>query len=64
MASGNDRRSKVLVLDADHARAAELGRRIEFLDYEPVPLTGTDASPDEESAAEASSGEDGEELKA
>ena len=38
METGNDRRPKVLVLDADRVRATELGRRLTYLDYEPVTL--------------------------
>jgi sigma-54 specific flagellar transcriptional regulator A len=36
MATGNDRRGKVLVLDADRKHAAELSHRLEFLDYDPI----------------------------
>jgi len=36
MNTGNDRRSKVLVVDADSRRSAELCNRLSFLHYEPV----------------------------
>ncbi len=42
MATGNECRAKVLVLDADGERAADLGRRLDFLDYDPV-IIGADA---------------------
>ena len=38
MACGNERRSKVLVLDTDSDRAADIGQRLRFLNYEPVVL--------------------------
>jgi sigma-54 specific flagellar transcriptional regulator A len=41
MASGNDSRGKVLVLDADRKRAAELSHRLEFLDYNPIIAQST-----------------------
>ncbi len=36
MATGNDSRAKVLVLDADRKHAAELVNRLRFLDYDPI----------------------------
>ncbi|MDJ0939401.1 MAG: sigma-54 dependent transcriptional regulator [Woeseiaceae bacterium] len=36
MATGNDRRAKVLVLDADRDRATSLSQRLSFLNYEPI----------------------------
>ena len=36
MATGNDSRAKVLILGSDQERSAELGHRLEFLDYEPI----------------------------
>jgi sigma-54 specific flagellar transcriptional regulator A len=42
MATGNDRRLKVLVLGADQQVAAELSHRIEFLDYDPVIAEDSD----------------------
>ena len=36
MATGNDSRAKVLVLDADRKHAAELSHRLKFLDYDPI----------------------------
>ena len=36
MTRGNERRAKVLVLDADNSRAQDLLQRLRFLDYEPV----------------------------
>ncbi|MBT8067661.1 MAG: sigma-54 dependent transcriptional regulator [Gammaproteobacteria bacterium] len=36
MATGNDSRAKVLVLDANVQHAAELSHRLKFLDYDPV----------------------------
>ncbi len=36
MATGNDSRAKVLVLDADQKHAAELSHRLKFLHYDPI----------------------------
>ena len=36
MATGNDRRAKVLVLDPDPDRARDLSQRIRFLNYDPI----------------------------
>ncbi len=36
MPSGNDRRARILLLDSDADRAAELSCRLDFLDYQPV----------------------------
>jgi len=36
MATGNDSRAKVLVLDADRKHAAELSHRLKFLHYDPI----------------------------
>ncbi|MEO1201587.1 MAG: sigma-54-dependent Fis family transcriptional regulator, partial [Pseudomonadota bacterium] len=36
METGNDRRDKVLVVESDSQRAAELCHRLKYLDYEPV----------------------------
>jgi len=42
MATGNDSRAKVLVLDADRKHAAELSHRLKFLDYDPIIVDSTD----------------------
>ncbi len=42
MATGNDRRAKVLVLDADRKHAAELSHRLRFLDYDPIIADSTE----------------------
>ena len=47
MATGNDSRAKVLVLDADRKHAAELSNRLEFLDYDPIIADSTDALADQ-----------------
>ncbi len=52
MAARNATQGKVLILDADAARASDLGARLRFLNYEPV-IPPADASP------EALLGEDG-----
>lgn len=36
MASGNDRRAKVLVLDSDKDRATDISRLLKFLEYQPL----------------------------
>ena len=46
MATGNDSRAKVLVLDADRKHAAELSHRLRFLDYDPIIADSTDALAD------------------
>ncbi len=46
MATGNDRRAKILVLDADRVRAAELCQRLQFLDYDPIISTPSEPLPD------------------
>ncbi len=46
MASGNERRSKVLILDPDRDRAADIGRRLRFLDYEPIIVDAASADVD------------------
>lgn len=43
MASGNDARAKVLVLDADRQHANELGHRLRFLQYDPVIAQSQDS---------------------
>ena len=47
MATGNDSRAKILILDADRKHAAELSHRLKFLDYDPIvgesALSATDA---------------------
>ena len=42
MATGNDSRAKVLVLDADRKHAAELSHRLKFLDYDPIIADSTE----------------------
>jgi len=46
MATGNDGRAKVLVLDADRQHAAELSHRLKFLRYDPI-IAQPSASPDD-----------------
>ncbi len=46
MATGNDSRAKVLVLDADRKQAAELSHRLKFLDYDPIIGDSADALAD------------------
>ena len=50
MATGNDRRAKVLVLDADRKHAAELSHRLRFLDYDPIIADSADALSDDVTA--------------
>lgn len=46
MATGNESRAKVLVLDADRKHAAELSHRLKFLDYDPIIADSIDALAD------------------
>ncbi len=43
MATGNDSRAKVLVLDADRKHAAELSHRLKFLHYDPIVATSSES---------------------
>ena len=51
MTTGNDRRAKVLVLDADRKHAAELSHRLKFLDYDPIIGAPEGALPDDDVTA-------------
>ena len=50
MATGNDSRAKVLVLDADQQHAAELSHRLRFLDYDPIIAESADSWADDVTA--------------
>lgn len=44
MATGNERRAKVLVLDSNSERATDIGRRLRYLNYDPIVLNLTEAA--------------------
>lgn len=44
MLTGNDRRANVLVLDSNSGRAADIGRRLRYLNYDPVVLDPTETA--------------------
>ncbi|MDH3747770.1 MAG: sigma-54 dependent transcriptional regulator [Gammaproteobacteria bacterium] len=46
MATGNDCRAKVLVLDTDRDRATNISRRLRFLEYQPIIVVVDQLDPD------------------
>jgi sigma-54 specific flagellar transcriptional regulator A len=62
MQTGNDRRAKVLVLDANLQHAAELSHRLRFLDYDPVIAESADSLLDSDRVAAVIVDSDGDEA--